>query len=203
MGLTFARRLPKKGEILQRAKETSTTRATIHGLPSITPTEAELKETGELHEARVDLMRNPETAMVLQQRRYLDEMAEEMRLSIIPKREHREQQRKVQAFDIFRGKHPKQVKKVNGYRIVLPAIPQPKRVKPKPRKPLPIIHKAIVKPKRKRKRSHTQRSGRRMRGLNYDKGIKVFSLSNELWKAKDVGKKRKRRKKKKPKKRRK
>jgi len=180
------RRLPKKRDILQRAKETSTTRATIHGLPSITPTESELKETGEYHEARVELMRSPETAIMLEQRRYLDSMAEEMRLSIVPKREHREQQRKVQAFDVFRAKHPTRVVRVNGYKIMVPTSPMPKRVKPKPRKPLPIIHKA--KPKKRKKR--TNRTGKTMRSLRKVKGVKVFSFPDDIWKVR----KRKRRK---------
>jgi len=206
------KRMPSKEEIERRAVELYM--GENIGISDITPERHELQEEGFLRRAQHELMGTNEVAGVSytssksQMREYLEQMATEMRLSIMPKREHREQLRKAEAFDIFRGKHPKQVKKVNGYKIVLPAIPQPtthqvKRVKrqpKKPRKPKPIIPKVelpsvrdiavfhsvvqdvVKKPKKKRKKNHTQRSGKTMRKLRKVKGVKVFSFPDHIWK---------------------
>lgn len=155
------------------------------GLPAITPEDYELKESGTYEEARRDLMRSQRTKALLEQRKYLADMAEEMRLSIIPKREHREQLRKVQAFEAFRAKHPSRVVRVNGYKIKVPTFSVPKRVKrqpKKPRKPHPIVPKVKAKPKKKRRKNHTQRTGKTMRKLRKVKGVKVFSFPDHIWK---------------------
>lgn len=52
------------------------------GLPAITPSEQELKESGMFQEAQIDLMRVDQEALS-EQRRYLEEMASELRLKII------------------------------------------------------------------------------------------------------------------------
>ena len=92
------------------------------GLPAITPEDYELKESGTYDVAKRDLMTSGKTKAFLEQRKYLDDMANEMRLSILEKKEHREQLRKVQAFDTFREKHPSKVVKVNGYEIRVPIV---------------------------------------------------------------------------------
>lgn len=248
-------RLPKKRDILERARNISTKRAAIHGLPTITPTEAELKESGAYHEARIDLMRREETGAFAQQERYMREMAGEMGLKLVStkdfqkyekgvtkewrflqkvkkaefereklrtswletlkrekqlKRKYARQLPKVQAFDVFRAKYPGRVVKVNGYKIVLPAIPKPKPIRhpprklarvslrkpldvgvairgaPKPkkhRKPSRIFDTIEAKPKpKKRKKRHTNRTGLTMRKLRKVKGVKVFSFPDDVWK---------------------
>ena len=76
---------PKKDKILLRSKAIAMEREVRAGLPAITPTERELKETGVYSEAKLDLMR-VDQGVLSEQRRYFDEMAGELRLKIIPKR---------------------------------------------------------------------------------------------------------------------
>ena len=151
------------------------------GLPAITPEDYELKESGTYDVAKRDLMTSGKTKAFLEQRKYLDDMANEMRLSILEKREHREQLRKVQAFDTFREKHPSKVVKVNGYEIRVPIVSMPKQVKTQPTKPHPIVPK-IKAQTTKRKRNHTQRTGKTMRSLRKVKGVKIFSFPDDVWK---------------------
>lgn len=79
--------LPKPKEILKRAREIDMSRAVMSGLPAITPEKHELKESGTLEEARVDLMRSSETRWKMEQRKYLDQLAGEMGLSVVSRRE--------------------------------------------------------------------------------------------------------------------
>jgi len=82
-----SRRLPTRKEIMKRAKERHMRESAKAGLPTITPTEAEVKESGDYLEARRELMRSEETEWRGQQRQYLDTMADEMGLEVVTKKE--------------------------------------------------------------------------------------------------------------------
>jgi len=76
---------PKKDEILRRGKAIAMERQIRAGLPAITPSERELKESGMFQEAQIDLMRVDQEALS-QQRRYLSEMASDLKLVVLPKK---------------------------------------------------------------------------------------------------------------------
>lgn len=187
------RRLPRKHEILKKARGISMERAVIQGLPAITPTEAELKESGVYREARIGLMWGASSEAFAEQERYVSDMASEMGLVLLRKREHKQQLRKVEAFDVFKAKYPLKVVKVNGYKILLPTFPKPKIQPRKPRKRRSVISKVPVKPKRKkRKRNHSARIGKTMRKLlrPMKNGKKVFAFPDSIWKVRQPRRKR-------------
>jgi len=72
---------PKKNEILERAKRMEMVDIVGKGLPSLTPEDYELKESGSYERAKRDLM-SPKSTAFMQQRKYLDEMAGEMGLVV-------------------------------------------------------------------------------------------------------------------------
>lgn len=76
---------PRKLEILRKAKGIAMERQVRAGLPAITPSEQELRETGVFQEAQIDLMQVDQEALS-EQRRYLEDMAGDMRLKIIPEK---------------------------------------------------------------------------------------------------------------------
>jgi len=170
----MSRRLPTRREIEKRAKEMHMSRSALHGLPAITPEHAEVKESGNYHRARMDLMRSDEGAYSGQQRQYLETMAGEMGLKVIPKREL-VFIRKETGFEWTNGWTKRERKK--------------RKAKPKPKKPIsPKIRAPKVKiplpkkPKKKRRKSHTERTGKTMRKLRKIDGVKVFSFPDHVWK---------------------
>jgi len=191
--------LPSKKEIEKRAKGLDIMRALKVGLPAITPERHELSESGTIREAQHDLMRTRAKARS-QQAKYVHDVAEEVGLKVMERREFREHQKKVQAFDVFRKRYPTRVKKVNGYKISLPVIPTPKIMKTpkrvkvrKPPKPKPSFKTpsqitpkivTVTKPKKKRRKSHVERTGKTMRSLAKIKGVNVFSFPDDMWKVK-------------------
>jgi len=206
--------LPRRSEIFQRAKQISMSRQVTRGLPAITPTEEEMKESGAYGEAKLDLMR-VDQEILAQQRRYLDEMAEEMGLEIISKRELR-QLRKPQkikkSFDVIVGgtvrsgavfskvkEAKKQIKKLRKKHPTLRPMSIVEKGKTievfKETKKVPSIAKIIMpkakKHKKKRKKLHTSRSGKTMRALRNVKGVNVFSFPDHIWKVKTRKRRRK------------
>lgn len=185
---------PTRKQIEKRAKGLDFMEAIKHGLPTITPEVHELKESGVWKQARDDLMGSragPRSA----QTQYVHEIASEVGLKVTEWKEHREHMRKVQAFDVFKRKHPQRVKRVNGYRIVFPSLPAPKAPKkvsvrkPKPQKrtstvTVKVPKRVVLKPKKKRRKSHTERTGKTMRSLAKIKGVNVFSFPDDVWKVK-------------------
>lgn len=214
--------LPRKHQILRKAKSIALEQQIRAGLPTITPTEQELKETGMYGEAQVDLMRVDQEALS-EQRRYLEEMAGELRLKIIPTRglsvlkretgyewtngwtKHEKRKPRPQKKKESKPKKPKRIP-VIPYTSVTREVAKRKR---QPKSTIPQIvqkHRKAwdkkvfemiegkPKPKpKKRKNRHIERSGKTMRVLRKIDGVKVFSFPDSVWK---VRKPRKRRKKK-------
>lgn len=207
------RRLPSKAEIFERARQISSERAVIQGLPAITPTDAELVESGAFHEARIELMTAPETRGLEEQHRYLAEMASELDLKVLEKKSWKLFQRK---FGAYRWR-------IRGLRhlLVKPAIPKSpvpivsKRTKPKKtilpkpakyRKPSRIFDpwaiairgpewaKKMISqkeaPKPKRKKRHITRTSKTMKPLRkrIKNGQKVFSFPDNIWRVRKVRK---------------
>jgi hypothetical protein len=72
------RKLPTREEILKRATGNRLEEQVKKGLPSITPEEKELKETGEFEKARVELMRGQGSEVHSQIERYVSELNEQL-----------------------------------------------------------------------------------------------------------------------------
>lgn len=217
---------PRREQIRKRAIELFEQRGAQAGLPAITPEEYELKESGLWNEAQVDLMSTGGETSVFsdtyeQQRKYLNDMAQEMGLQILSKREYLELQRmsKKGAREVIK-KAPKKVKKKRQKKMRWPVVvakPAPTRdllrgppmiglkggvVVPSAaeiigvkadRKPVHVLPQ--VGRKKKRKRSHVDRTGKTMRALRKIDGVKVFSFPDHVWKVRQVGKKKKAKKK--------
>lgn len=169
------RKLPTKAEIIQRARRIELEDITGN-LPAITPTTRELKESGAYQRARIALMRNKATEAQLQQRKYLEDMASELRLKMVPRKEL-VRLRKEHGIEYTNGwtihrKKPRVTKKV------------PIKVAPIPlAKPSKVVRRKKRVPK-KRKRNHSQRRSLTMRSLRNVKGVKVFSFKDDVWKVK-------------------
>lgn len=199
------RRLPSKTEILERARQISLERGIIAGLPAITPTDAELKESGVFHEARLELMRDPGTGALAQQHKYLSEMASELDLKVLEKKSWRLFQRK---FGAYRW-HIRGLRHLLQPQVAIPKSPVPivtvrtkpaRTILPKPKKHRKFDPWAVAirgpeyakkmlqkeapkaKPKPKRKKRHVSRTGKTMRKLRKVKGVKVFSFPDHIWK---------------------
>lgn len=247
-------RPPKKREILERARELAAERQMRQGLPIITPTERELKETGDFERARRDLM-TTHGDIDAQQQGYIHGMADELGLKLIEKaelkalerrqatltrreKEIQQQQyrhrraawvgrgllhmlRKGQGFSIagvsirplsdqFKGwfgppkAEPVKVTRAKG---PIPVVDLRKRSRKRSVKKLPTMQQAVkkitkktstplAKPVKKRKKSHTERSGKTMRALKDVNGVNVFSFPDHIWGTKKPRKQRKKRKKK-------
>ena len=173
-------------------------------LPSITPTDAELKESGAYHRARIELMRRPSTGARLQLRKYLDQIASDLKLAVIPTRGLSALKRET-GYEWTNGwtKHGEPKKET--------------KIKVKPTRPVPIKHIVIgkkprryhkmtrkeriadsdkkirLKPKNKRLRLHTARNGKTPRVLRkaIKNGHRIFSFSDDIWKVRSKRKKRK------------
>lgn len=169
MGLTP---LPSKSEILQRALAKDMEKQFRAGLPGITPEESELKESGTFQEAREDLMRDP--AQVSEQLKYLDQMAEDLKLKVIPIKELHSLKRET-GYEWTNGwtKHHKAQPK---RKSIMPSIPPIRFPTAKP-----IIHKP------KRQRNHTQRTSKTMRVLRkrIKDGQRSFSFPDSIWKVRE------------------
>jgi len=81
--------LPSREEIESKAHAIRFEEDVRRGLPVITSERSELSEGGYIRRAQRELMRHGSEAY-MQQRKYLDEMAEEMGLVVMEKRNHRE-----------------------------------------------------------------------------------------------------------------
>lgn len=196
---------PHKHDILERAKNIALERQIRSGLPAITPSELELKETGAFQEAKLDLMRVDQEALS-QQRHYLEEMAGELRLKIIPRKGLSLLKRET-GYEWTNGwtkretkpkrkRKPKQKVKVKPQKrekvkptikqlmkgTVLSGYVEAARVKQLPK---------LVKPK-KRKKRHVERSGLTMRALRKVKGVNVFAFPDDVWRVRKPRKKRRR-----------
>ena len=189
-----------KKEALKRARRLEMEDIIGSGLPAITPTDAELKESGSLHRARIQLMRSPETEGKLQIRKYLDTMSSELGLKLMSAREYKRLHTRGSAVGPAVSKPVKRRKSVVPIkRIIIGAKQKLKRVSL--RKPLDIgsairgrakQHKTVAraplkpKPRKKRQRLHTERSGRNMRALKkaQQNGVRVFSFGDDVWKTK-------------------
>lgn len=192
------RRLPSKEEILRRAEARAMEKQmTSMDIDPITPIEEELKETGEFHEAKLELMRGPETEWQSEQRRYIDEMAGEMGLKVIGKREYAQlyklmQKPKNHIFVKRRMKPtPKLIAEARMLLGVFPPVKPPftvgfARMPQATPKPAPLI---IRKPKRR----HVARTSRTMRSTRHVKGVKVFAFPDLIWKVRSPRRKRRRR----------
>jgi len=151
-------------------------------LPAITPEDYELKEEGVFIEARDELMRG-EGRYAGEQRRYLETMAQEMKLKVIRHIEFRKalaEMKKV-GFEWGNGWIKRHLRQPKPRREVA-RIPRVRI----PREP----HITVAKKKAKRKRSHTQRTGKTMRVLRKIDGVKVFSFPDDVWGVKKPRKKR-------------
>jgi len=233
---------PTRKEILKRARVIEMKDIVGSGLPAITPEDYELKESGAYNVAKRDLMTSQHTEARLQQRRYLDTMASEMRLKIMSKREFRQTEKlmgdvgykwvngwgkKKKAKPRHKKKEPIDEKVIYQYKgdpfpITRAELDQMKgsmalsrewskfnhgirldkgraierqKAKPKPAFKIPsqIAPKIILAPKKKRRRNHTERSGKTMRSLAKVKGVNVFSFPDDIWKVKRKRKRRRQR----------
>jgi len=200
---------PKKDKILLRSKAIAMEREVRAGLPAITPTERELKETGVYGEAKLDLMRVDQEALS-QQMSYLQGMAGEMKLKVIPLRELVALRRKT-GLEYTNGwtHHKKPKPRVTSRekerreleRLVeqrkLAMIRQAKKDALERKRKLKVAKPTkklrVVKVKRKkRKKSHVERTGKTMRALRKVNGVKMFSFPDSVWKVRKPRKKRKR-----------
>jgi len=176
--------LPKKAEILERAVKKDLERQLRHGMPGITPEESELKESGIFQEAREDLMRDP--AMVSEQLKYLNEMAGDMRLKMIPVKELQFIKKKT-GYEWTNGwtKHEKKPERVSLRKPL--DIGSAIRGTPKKFRKYDAMSAFLKIPKSmphkgKHKKRHIQRTGKTMRRLRNIKGVKVFSFPDHIWK---------------------
>jgi len=194
---------PRKGDIISRARAIAMQRQIREGLPAITPTEFELKESGFFREAQIDLMGSGmedvigKTEAESGQLEYLDVMAQEMNLRVIPQKALRNLQ-KATGFEWTNGwtehKKPKrrvpipvktkekERKKLEKYvrdqqkRRKLEMIRQAKKdALAKKRRLKVTIPKPKAKPK-KRRRLHVGRNGKKPRIL------KGFVFGDDVWK---------------------
>lgn len=180
--------MPKKEEILRKARELSMLEQMRVGLPAITPTEAELKETGMFYEARRSLM-TVDADVKAQQMSYLEELASELDMRLVSRRDF-EKIIHARATSPRRKKaEPKiQLRTV----IKKTVVGKRKKVKIIPKKSVASIILGVKKPKRKpkRKKRHTTRTGKTMRALRKVNGVRVFSFSADVWKVRPPRKKR-------------
>jgi len=167
---------PRKEDILKKAEARAMEENVRMGLPAITPEEEELKETGQFEEARRDLMRVDQEA-ISQQTRYLQDMASEMRLRVIPLRELYTLKRET-GYEWTNGwtkhKHGKPTVKKSTPQVT---IKKP-RVKPST---VPIMGKP------KRRKRHVARNGKVPRKL------KGFVFPDNVWKVRNYQSKRRKR----------
>jgi hypothetical protein len=75
---TEGRKLPTKAEIIERATEMHLEDQARQGLPTITPEESELKESGLFKEAQNELMRGIDSIVDPQVEKYIHELKDEL-----------------------------------------------------------------------------------------------------------------------------
>jgi len=187
---------PFKRDILERAKEIDLERKVRQGLPALTAEEVELKESGAFYEAQAELM-GQDASISAEQERYIRDMADEMNLEVVPKKEYRHFLKwqltpekpkpkgkpstfwKARALRFFL-KTPKPEKKV----LPIIDLTRKKRKETFKKAPTPKALEVILNVPRKKKRPkrHIQRNGKTMRKLKHVKNVKVFSFPDEIWK---------------------
>lgn len=186
------RRLPTKEEILRRAEARAMEKqmATMD-IDPITPIEEELKESGEFHESRLELMRGPETAWESEQRRYIEDMARGMGLRLISKREYAKLHNLMQKprNHIFVKQRMKPTPRlIAEARMLLGVFPKVKT-------PFTLgfakIPRTTPKPTRPRKR-HVARTSKTMRSTRHVKNVNVFAFPDNIWKVRPPRKRRRR-----------
>jgi len=161
---------PRKHEILLRAKARAMEKQVRHGLPATTPTESELKESGAFQEARLDLMRVDQEA-VSEQMRYLQELAGDLRLAVIPQKAFGVL-RKETGYEWTNGwtKH-----KTAKHRDRIPVKSKPNIGTMVPMKKV-RVQIPFQKKRKKRQRLHIARNGKKPRKL------KGFVFGDDVWK---------------------
>jgi len=161
---------PRKAEIIHRATAKALEKEILAGLPGITPTERELKETGMFQEAQIDLMQVDQEALS-EQRRYLGEMASEMNLAILPIRGLATLKRET-GYEWTNGwtKHEKPK-----HRDRIPVKPKPTIGAVAPMKKV-RVQIPFQKKRKKRQRLHVGRNGKKPRKL------KGFTFGDDVWK---------------------
>lgn len=191
------RKLPTRTEILREAQRIELEDIT---LPSITPTSRELRESGKAYEARLRLMRSPATEGLMEQRRYVDTMAKELKLRVIPIPELRSLRRET-GMEWTNGwtRHRKVAPKARGKPQKIATRKRRTRVQiPKRKAVIPTIPKPLrraptkLKPKRKRQKNHSRRTAIIPRALRkrIKNGQKSFSFSDDIWKVRKPRRKR-------------
>jgi len=177
------------------------------GLPAITPEPEELKESGAMHRAKMQLM-SPKSTVYMQQRKYIDEMADEMGLVVFGRKKVKELQRAEKRLEKIERRGAIKVEP-NGHSIMYLAH----MLKPRVRFSLPTIRKPSIRDvavtvgtvtrvaekarvqRKKRQRLHTGRNGKTPRYLRkrINDGQKTFSFPDHIWKVRAPRKRRKRR----------
>jgi len=179
----------------------------VAGLPAITPTEREMKESGAFREAQHDLMRVDQEA-VSQQMSYLQEMASELKLTVLPlkdlanlKREtgyewtngwtHHKPTPVMKSQERERKRLEKYVRDQQEHKKMEWIRQAKKHVSSKKLKKIAIpIHGTgkfpTPKKRKKRQRLHVGRNGKKPRKL------KGFVFGDDIWKVRKPRKRRKR-----------
>ena len=190
--------LPTKYDIMVQAKKEMAEINAKLGLPIITPEEEELRESGATREAKRTLM-STRSRYESEQRKYVEEMAGEMRLEVVPQRQYRREVKMAEAFEMFKEQYPKFVKKINGYKITIPNLSfqmEPKAI------PMQIskahaqtIPRAVsIRKPRRRKATMKPKRTKTMRKLNGIKGVKMFSFPDNVWRVRSPRRKKRIRK---------
>lgn len=184
---------PRKHKILQRAKEIAQERAYLQGLPTITPTEQELKETGIYQEAQHELM-GRKTEFTMQQEKYVHDVASEVGLKVVDPFEWKEKQQKIRKLH-WKAKGFKHLAKTTHTIPTIPIVNLTKPHRRKTMKKMPTVlqlEKQITHPKPKRKKFHTRRVGKTMRKIKHVNGVKMFSFPDHIWKVRQPRRKKRR-----------
>lgn len=194
------KRLPRKHEILSRAEELAMQRQVIGmGVEPITPTEAELKESGVYREARLELMSGQASGALAEQHRYVSAMASELNLKVLRQKEwmgFQKERKLLRRERAMRRWHIRGLSTLLGTKAkAVVVVRSQKRHAPKPKPIIPRVPKiptvtAILKPKKHRKRQklQTQRNGITMRKLRkrMKNGVTSFSFPDNIWKVRKI-----------------
>lgn len=186
---------PKSDVIYGRARRIELSDIT-GGLPAITPTKAELRESGTYHRAKLQLMRSPATEARLHQLKYLDQMASELKLKVIPQRGLGVLKRET-GWEWTNGwtRHEKGRKRPKVERKKVKPVPdvpikrivigeKPKKIPSRRKTSMVNQHKIVTRVKKKRQRNHSERGGKTPRVLRkaIKNGHRVFSFGDDIWK---------------------
>jgi len=174
---------PRKTSILSVAGAMAMESNVRVGLPAITPSERELKESGYFTAAQRDLMTVDKEA-IAEQEKYLHDMAEELDMAIITKKELREYQKRPR----FRIPQPMKIPAAKIPSVKTPirkakkskVFQKPKKHKRESKKPKPK--------QKKRQKRHVGRNGKVPRKL------KGYVFGEDVWKTREPRRRRRKRK---------